>query len=344
VANRTSVLLVQHPRERFHPFNTARLLELCLSRVRVLVDHTGTLRRGERPLSLLPGAALLYPGPTARDVSRLEAHERPTELVVIDGTWHQAHTLYRDIPGLSTLPHLTLPAGSHSEFQVRRQPAEHCLSTIEAVYRALAVLEPDTKHLDGLVALFRSMNEDQLGAARSAGRLRKRSRQRCRLPRALAEDFHRLVVAYAETAPGMSGRLLVSLCAERLATGERFDCVLRQTGVADAHLEPMGLLPSELGGGLSPAAFCERWAAFLHPDDVLGVWSHTTLDSLKRLRAAPERALVLKAAYRGLRAGRGGMDEIAALEGRGPVVETRPRRHGRLANAAWVARVLHGSA
>lgn len=342
IDNRTPILVLQHPRERRHPFNTARLLELCLTDVRVLVDHGNVLRAESSPLPLLPGAALLYPGPRARNITELA--ERPTQLVVIDGTWHQAHTLYRDVPGVADLPHVTLPGELASEFRVRRQPAPYCLSTLEAVHRALVSLEPDTVGLDGLLDAFRRMNDEQLGAMRRAGRLKKRRRERPRMPRALAEDFERLVVAYAETAPAPgTGRLLVSLSAERVATGDRFDCLLRHTDVAPAHLAHMGIAPAELGRGASLEAFHERWDAFMRSDDVLGVWSHTTLDALRQLRAAPKRALILKAAYRGLRGTRGGMDDIARAEGHAPT-ETHPRRHGRLANAAWVARVLHQGA
>lgn len=341
VANRTSVLVVQHPRERTHPFNTARLLELCLDDVQVVVDFDGQLRRGASPLPLQPGAALLYPSPRARELSALLRHERPRQLVVIDGTWHHAHTLYRDIPGLESLPHVTLPPGSESEFLVRRQPAAHCLSTLEAVQRALDVLEPETAGLTGLLDVFRSMNLGQAASGQGAGRVRKRYREQPRLPRALAEDYADLVVAYAETAPAACGdRVLLSLSAERLATGERFDCVLQQAGVLDAHLAHMGLEPGDLRSGSTLAAFRARWAAFLGPTAVLGVWSHTTLDALSAVGVAPARSLVLKAAYRSLRAARGGMDDVAAREGRASPPPAGPRRHERLANAAWVARAL----
>ena len=65
---------------------------------------------------------------------------RERRLVVIDGTWHHARTLYRDIPVLRSLPHLTLPGHLRSAFQIRRQPSQHCLSTIEAIVHALFAL------------------------------------------------------------------------------------------------------------------------------------------------------------------------------------------------------------
>ena len=102
VENRTPLLIIQHPHERFHPFGTARIAERCLTNVRVEVDYNRTLRDGERALAFPEGAALLYPGPEARDLATVPTDELPASLVVLDGTWHQAKSLYRDIPAFHT--------------------------------------------------------------------------------------------------------------------------------------------------------------------------------------------------------------------------------------------------
>lgn len=332
-------MIVQHPRERRHPFNTVRLLERCLTRVAVRVDHDGCLRRGAEPLPLLPGAVLLYPGPDARCVSTLA--ERPSQLVVIDGTWHQAHTLYRDLPELHALPRVTLPANAQSEFSIRRQPQRHCLSTLEAVQLCLSALEPGTDGYDALRGAFRTMVTRQLGAMQRKGRTKKQRRRHPGLPRALDEDFGRLVVAYAETAPGAARRRLVAVTAARLSSGERFDFVIGDAGVAPGHLAHMGMRPEDLEGGGTGDEFRAAWGRFLEPEDILAVWTETTLDALRGMKALPARSVVLKAAYRRLADGSGGMDAIARREGLSGAPRCGPRRHQRLANAVAVAQRLH---
>src|SRR3954468_3977540 len=74
IDNQTDVLILQHRRERFHPFNTARIVHKALRKSELLVDHTSNLKRR---LELKPRAGLLYPGPTAELISDLDAEQRP---------------------------------------------------------------------------------------------------------------------------------------------------------------------------------------------------------------------------------------------------------------------------
>jgi DTW domain-containing protein len=342
IPNRTEVVILQHPRERRHPFNTARLLELCLERSVVAVDYSGELRSGAQCLPNLEGAVLLYPGPKARPLSSLPRTERPRKLLVIDGTWHQAHSLYRDIAPLHHLPQVTLDVAAPSAFEIRRQPARHCLSTLEAVHRSLSLLEPETQHLDTLLDVFRAMVQQQLKESARNGRVRKGRRERGDLPRALSEDFQDLVVAYAETAQcDDSLRALVSVSALKIASGEVFDFVFQRSGIAPGHLRHMGLEPEDIARGRPASEFAHAWSAFVNPTDVVGVWSDTTLSALHRERAVPGRSVVLKASYRRYREAPGGMDEIAEREGLAHRDISGPRRHRRLANAAAIARLLH---
>src|SRR4051812_21690773 len=90
IDNQTEILILQHRRERFHPFNTARMVQKALRNSQLLVDHTKNLAA---QLRLKPRAGLLFPGPTAVLISDLTLEQRPEQLVVVDGTWHQAKTL-----------------------------------------------------------------------------------------------------------------------------------------------------------------------------------------------------------------------------------------------------------
>jgi DTW domain-containing protein YfiP len=348
VDNRVPVVILQHPRERTHPFNTARLTELGLARVEVLVDHLGKLRRDPSPLGSLDGCALLYPGPSARDVTTLPASDIPRRLFVIDGTWHHARTLYRDIPVLQSLPKLTLPDHLRSAFQIRRQPDIHCLSTIEAVVFALRALEPETQGLDALLASFDVMQGRQLPLVQGAsGRKRKTTRTRASraIPRRLIEGYASLVVAYAEstvahTTPGQ--RLLLCCAAERPATGERFHRVIRQPGLSDPHLAHLGLGREDLATGVSPEQFGREWASFLGDGSNLAAWNQSTLDLLCRAADVPRAGVALKGAYHNLKRFRGSLEEVVRLE----ALEPHPaagtsRAHARVTNAVQLAKFLH---
>jgi DTW domain-containing protein YfiP len=344
VDNQTPILIVQHPRESTHPFGTARLMELGLSRVQVLIDYVGRLRR-PAALTLPEGAGLLYPHERAKDITRLAAHERPRTLVVIDGTWHHARTLYRDIPALQALPHYTLPGHHRSNFQIRRQPHEYCLSTLEAIVLALEALEPATRGLSGLRDAFEGMVQGQLRVSKGFSRHRGERRERASraIPRALIEDFASLIVAYGESVPDRAQpgrRLLLSCAAERPATGERLYCLLKAPGANAVALGHMGLSASELENAATPADFARAWSVFVRPGDVLGAWNQGTLDLLRSHCDRPQRSALLKAAYFNLNRGSGSLEDVVRHEGLTPA-EGEPRAAQRLGNAVALAKLLN---
>ena len=97
IEHSTQLLILQHPKERGHAFNTVRIAQRSLPGTRVETRHVGDLAADPDLPGQLSGYGLLYPGPTARDVSQLTPEERPKGLVVLDGTWPQARAMHRHI-------------------------------------------------------------------------------------------------------------------------------------------------------------------------------------------------------------------------------------------------------
>jgi DTW domain-containing protein YfiP len=171
VANRTPVVIVQHPRERRHPFGTVRIARLGLRRVDVhvasgVLAERASLQPGRRetecPPCAPPGAALLFPAPDAAPLDEA----RPSALVVVDGTWPTARRLVRDNAWLQQLPRVRLDPARPGRYRIRRAPRPAFqLSTIEAVVEALRILEPDTPGLDDLLGAFDRMIERQIALA-----------------------------------------------------------------------------------------------------------------------------------------------------------------------------------
>jgi DTW domain-containing protein YfiP len=164
VGNRTPVVIVQHPRERRHPFGTVRIARLGLRRVDVHVASSVFTDRVVCPPCAPPGAALLFPGD---DATPLHESAAPSALVVVDGTWPTARRLVRDNAWLQQLPRVRLSPTAPGRYRIRRAPRPAFqLSTIEAVVAALRILEPDTDGLDALLAAFDRMIERQIALAR----------------------------------------------------------------------------------------------------------------------------------------------------------------------------------
>lgn len=301
IDNRTHVRVLQHPRERFHPIGTARIARLGLANVAVEVADDP---RRHQPAALPADAGLLFPGDEARELDSLASSERPSALVVVDGTWAQARGLVRDNPWLRRLPRYRLRPPA-SNYRIRREPTAEAVSTIEAIVAALRILEPDTAGLPRLLSSFDAMIDRQLGliAERAAGKRRPAARRARRgSSGVLVDEPERLVLVAGEPAPRAPGgeRQILQWAALRVASGERFE---RFVGPEPSrfpsppHLAYMGLTPSVVAAGGTLPALRDAWRAFLRPRDVVVSWSEGALSLLSTV-AAPPQTIQLKSLLR----------------------------------------------
>lgn len=315
IDNRTNVLILQHMRERSHPFNTARIVRNSLSRCQLIADYNDRL--GNRPLPIQPDAGLLFPSDDAAPLDALTPSELPSQLVIVDGTWSQAQTIVRDVPQLQRLPRFRLSPSSPGRYRIRREPDDQSLSTLEATVSALRIMDGPSPGLDQLLAAFERMVQRQLPYPQ-AYRAQRRKRQTDRasgIPHALLQPPETLVVAYGEATPldrstRAVPRLPVNWFAERLGTGERFSCFLKQDRpLDDEALRHMGAFAEDFTQGVDRTEFAISWRRFLRPGDTLIVYHSRTLQMLSRVLddessgdiAQPPRRLVLKSLFRGRR-------------------------------------------
>ena len=352
IDNRTDVLILQHVRERFHPFNTARIVHRALNKSSLLVDQTMRLAAAKLPLG--PRAGLLFPSLGASLLSDLQPEERPEQLVILDGTWNHVKTLARDIPALHDLPRYRLAPASPGRYRIRREPNATSLSTLEATVAALRVLEPETRGLDQLMDAFDSMIDRQLAHPKEVlgwRRNMRRSRTPLNIPRALTGDLDHIVVAYGESAAGKRGhkrvqRPPVYWLAERLGTGERFTSAIKpEFPLHDSFLSHLELTEEDFAAAPSHHEFRASWAAFLRPGDTLAAYAQSTLRLLKHVGGASAACLVLKSVSFNPDGQHGTLDELLASQGLASAPARHPGRAGkRLANAVVLARHLNSLA
>jgi DTW domain-containing protein len=139
IATRTRVVLVIHRAEIRKPTNTGHVAALCLA-------HSEIHVRGNEGAPSAPiewgdtQPLLLFPHEDARPLESL-AIERPVTLVVPDGNWRQASKVRARVPGLRSVPCVTLGAAEPSRYRLRSEAHPHGLATMEAVARALGALE-----------------------------------------------------------------------------------------------------------------------------------------------------------------------------------------------------------
>jgi DTW domain-containing protein YfiP len=166
---RTRVVLIMHHVEQRRTTNTGRLAIRSLTqgqiRVRGLLDGP--------PRDPLPDGRklLLFPREDAEILTPEHGASEPVVLIVPDGNWNQAQRMARRDVDAQGATHVTLPPGAPSRYQLRRNPRDGTLSTLEAIARALAILEgPGIE--EPLLALFdafvsRSLSLRQTGKPRA---------------------------------------------------------------------------------------------------------------------------------------------------------------------------------
>jgi DTW domain-containing protein len=336
------------------PINTARLAELGLPNAE---RHVG-IEFADSPAlrALLDDPAtspiLLYPGEGAKSLA-LEPPAGNVTLIVIDGTWWQAQKLLKKNPELAKLPRYALEPATPSRYRIRREPAAHCISTIEAIVEALGHLERDTPGLRALLAPFDAMVEHQLRFARDEGAKRHLAHARKprapRWPAALRERASDLVVGYAETnawprgTPLGEGSEVVHLVAERILSGERFEAFIAPRRPLSPSFPHHTGIPAERVLEAAPwPHFLERWSAFLRPSDILGSWGWFWSEALRAEGAPlPERLDLRPLARRHLPQNSGDVTHSAHQLGAPPAPPWAPGRTGlRAASATAVARAL----
>jgi len=86
---------------------------------------------------------LLFPDESAKiiDPEFVKSFSEPITLIVPDGNWKQARKMTHTIPELMVLPRVKIADPLRGKYRLRRAPYSSVVCTIEAVARALGVLE-----------------------------------------------------------------------------------------------------------------------------------------------------------------------------------------------------------
>lgn len=136
VETRTRFLLLQHVMETGKRSNTGRLAALALANAR-LVIHGAPGEPLDTALLSESGTWLLFPdgAPAPPDAPA------PRQLLVLDGSWSQVRRMTQRLPVLRTLPRLVLPPPPPGMLHLREPTHPAGMSTLDAVARAVAVLE-----------------------------------------------------------------------------------------------------------------------------------------------------------------------------------------------------------
>nr|XP_004651611.1 tRNA-uridine aminocarboxypropyltransferase 2 isoform X1 [Jaculus jaculus] len=143
----TQLYIIQHPAEESKVLRTVPLLTACLPQDKCKV-MIGRRFSEERDVELSTvcrksGTLILYPGAEATNLEEFitDAPVYPSTIILIDGTWSQAKDIFYK-NSLFRLPkQVQLKTSTSSQYVIRMQPTNRCLSTLECAAVALSILE-----------------------------------------------------------------------------------------------------------------------------------------------------------------------------------------------------------
>lgn len=162
----TELIILQHPSEEHRPLGSARILSLSLANSRCFIGEDFTHHQELNHLLCEEGYQhwLLYPSDKAYPLSDLTQKIAATgklRVILLDGTWKKAFKMWQLSSNLHALPCVKLPDNLVGNYVIRKAPSENSLSTLEAGYHLLSLLEPQ-RDFTPLLTAFHNMIEFQI--------------------------------------------------------------------------------------------------------------------------------------------------------------------------------------
>ncbi len=160
------LIILQHRSEVHRPLGTARILKLSLNNCTSLIGED--FSQNEKLNELLADDSyqhlILYPTEQSvclSDLTEEQSTKQKTRLILLDGTWKKAYKMWQLSSNLHALPTVKLPENLQGGYTIRKAPSENSLSTVEAGYYALSLLEPNND-FSSLLNVFDQMIEFQI--------------------------------------------------------------------------------------------------------------------------------------------------------------------------------------
>lgn len=166
LSSNVELVILQHPSETNRPMGTARILKLSLANSAHFIgedfsEHDGLNELLEddqyRHFILYPGEAAVLPS----QVQASNINAQKTRVILLDGTWKKAYKMWQLSSNLHDLAMIRLPENLQGNYRIRKAPSDNSLSTVEAGYHILSLLEPE-RDFTPLLEAFNQMIEFQI--------------------------------------------------------------------------------------------------------------------------------------------------------------------------------------
>ncbi|MCL9776134.1 tRNA-uridine aminocarboxypropyltransferase [Vibrio methylphosphonaticus] len=158
----SELVILQHPSEEKRPLGTAKILQLSLPSTQVFIGENFSDNTALNALLADENfrTCVLFLGEQSQPLEPLsQTHDtRPFRIILLDGTWKKAYKIWTLSKNLHNLPMVQLPTDLEGDYRIRKAPTSNALSTVEAGYHILSILEPE-RDFSPLIFAFNQMIE-----------------------------------------------------------------------------------------------------------------------------------------------------------------------------------------
>ncbi|KAF6736263.1 DTW domain-containing protein 2 [Oryzias melastigma] len=166
----TCLYVVQHPAEESRVLRTVPLLATCLpqGKCNVIVGRRFNEEKHPELAAVCHDSRtlILYPGPKSQNLEELvqcrDVGAINHNVIIIDGTWSQAKNMFLKNSMFHLPKQVQLNRTLSSQYVIRTQPSNICLSTLECAAVALSVLERNDEIQEVLLRPLKALCSFQL--------------------------------------------------------------------------------------------------------------------------------------------------------------------------------------
>ncbi|QFR43417.1 tRNA-uridine aminocarboxypropyltransferase [Sulfurimonas xiamenensis] len=161
IETKTKFVILMHPKEFKKVKNgTGHLTHLSLKNSELFVGIDFTNNGAINEIISTYQSYILYPSKDAINISVKSIdfeknidNTKDMAIFIIDSTWACSLKMIRESKNLQNIKHISFETSRVSQFKIKEQPAEYCLSTIESTLIVLELLkkwEIESLHKDDL--------------------------------------------------------------------------------------------------------------------------------------------------------------------------------------------------
>jgi len=168
----TKFIILMHPKEFKKVKNgTGHFTHLSLKNSELFVGVDFTNHKQINEIISTCRAYILYPSQDAINLSKEPLNIGSNEniaIFIIDSTWSCASKIFTESKNLQNLKHISFDNTKLSQFKIKEQPQDYCLSTIESTLTVLELLNDyaleniTEKNLNNFLSPFNEMIKYQI--------------------------------------------------------------------------------------------------------------------------------------------------------------------------------------